>query len=117
VGLRLNGPVAHPESDEEIVSHGVPIGALEVPHSDELIILGRYRSLTAGYPIVAFATRASLPMLGQAGPGRELRFRWIDRFEAVRQQSQREGELRKLTRAVTESFDALGFAPAIPAAN
>lgn len=117
VGLRLNGPVAHPESDEEIVSHGVPIGALEVPHSDELIVLGRYRSLTAGYPIVGFATRASLPVLGQAGPGRELRFRWVDRFEAVRQQAQREGELRTLARAVSDAFDALGFARALPVAR
>ncbi len=117
VGLRLNGPVAHPDSDEEIVSHGVPIGALEVPHSDELIVLGRYRSLTAGYPIVGFATRASLPVLGQAGPGRELRFRWVDRFEAVRHQSQREGELRTLTTAVTDAFEALGFASTVPVAG
>lgn len=109
VGLRLNGPVAHPESEDEIVSHGVPIGALEVPHADELIVLGRYRTLTAGYPIVGFAARASLPMLGQAGPGRELRFRWIDRFEALRQQALREGELRRLSTAVGEAFHALGF--------
>lgn len=114
VGLRLGGPVAHPEGEEEIVSHGVPIGALEVPHADELIVLGRYRTLTAGYPIVGFAARAALPVLGQAGPGRELRFRWIDRFEAVRQQALREGELRTLAAAVGEAFDALGFARPAP---
>lgn len=110
VGLRLNGPVAHPDEDAEIVSHGVPIGALEIPHSDELIVLGRYRTITAGYPIAGFAARSALPVLGQAGPGRELRFRWIDRFEAVRQQALREGELRTLSAAVGEAFEALGFA-------
>lgn len=114
VGLRLNGPVEHPESAEEIVSHGAPIGALEIPHSDELIVLGRYRTLTAGYPIVAFATRASLPVLGQAGPGRELRFRWVDHGEAVRQLALREGELQSLAASVSEAFDALGFADALP---
>jgi biotin-dependent carboxylase-like uncharacterized protein len=116
VGLRLSGAVDHPDTDEEIVSHGVPIGALEVPHSDELIVLGRYRSLTAGYPIVGFAARESLPLLGQAAPGRELRFRWIDREEAVRQRVVHEGERRTLTAAVAEAFDALGFTRRTPLA-
>lgn len=108
VGLRLNGPVLHPDDDTEIVSHGVPIGALEVPHADELIVLGRYRSLTAGYPIVGFAARSSLPLLGQAGPGRELRFRWIDRDTAVRSVRRVEGELQRLEAAVADAFVSLG---------
>jgi len=109
VGLRLNGPVLHPDDDTEVISHGVPIGALEIPHADELIVLGRYRSLTAGYPIVGFASRTSLPILGQAGPGRDLLFRWIDREASVRQCAQREGQLRVLENAVGDAFDALGF--------
>ncbi|MEV0083677.1 biotin-dependent carboxyltransferase family protein [Saccharopolyspora sp. NPDC050642] len=114
VGLRLDGPVLHPDTDTEIVSHGVPVGALEIPHADELIVLGRYRSLTAGYPIVGVASRASLPLLGQAGPGRELRFRWIDRESSVRRFAQLEGELRALEHAVAEALDALGFAAHLP---
>ena len=110
VGLRLDGPVLHPDTDTEIVSHGVPIGALQIPHADELIVLGRYRSLTAGYPIVGVASRASLPLLGQAGPGRELRFRWVDRETSVRRSAEQESELRVLERATTEAFGALGFA-------
>lgn len=108
VGLRLAGPVRHPDTETEIVSHGVPIGALEIPHADELIVLGRYRSLTAGYPIVGVASRASLPLLGQAGPGRELRFRWVDREDSVRRFAQRQEELRVLEHAATE---ALGLPP------
>lgn len=110
VGLRLNGPVLHPESEDEIVSHGVPIGALEVPHADELIVLGRYRSLTAGYPIVGFVTRSAQSTIGQAGPGRELRFRWVDREDAVREHARRENELRTLERAAADAFNSLGLA-------
>ncbi|MBK6009893.1 biotin-dependent carboxyltransferase family protein [Streptomyces sp. MBT53] len=110
VGLRLDGPVLHPDTETEIVSHGVPIGALQIPHADELIVLGRYRSLTAGYPIVGVASRASLPLLGQAGPGRELRFRWVDRETSVRRYAERERALRVLERATAEAFGALGFA-------
>ncbi|MGW3645259.1 5-oxoprolinase subunit C family protein [Streptomyces sp. NPDC000878] len=109
VGLRLEGPVLHPDSDTEIVSHGVPVGALQIPHADELIVLGRYRSLTAGYPIVGVTSRASLPLLGQAGPGRELRFRWVDRETSVRRSAEREGEVRALERATAAAFEALGF--------
>ncbi|MFF3501083.1 biotin-dependent carboxyltransferase family protein [Streptomyces sp. NPDC003247] len=109
VGLRLDGPVLHPDGDTEIVSHGVPVGALQIPHADELIVLGRYRSLTAGYPIVGVASRACLPLLGQAGPGRRLRFRWTDRETSLRRFTQRAAEVRTLGRAAAEAFGALGF--------
>lgn len=109
VGLRLAGPVRHPPGDAEIVSHGVPIGALEIPHADELIVLGRYRTLTAGYPIVGVAARNSLPLLGQAGPGRELRFRWISREEAVRSAVRRADSVRALAAAAGKAFRARGI--------
>ncbi|MFJ5102097.1 biotin-dependent carboxyltransferase family protein [Streptomyces sp. NPDC088554] len=109
VGLRLDGPVLHPDTDTEILSHGVPIGALQIPHADELIVLGRYRSLTAGYPIIGVTSRASLSLLGQAGPGRELRFRWTDRESALRRFARREAEVRVLGHAAAEAFGALGF--------
>ncbi|MBC3193410.1 biotin-dependent carboxyltransferase family protein [Pseudonocardia sp. C8] len=109
VGLRLDGPVKHPDDDTEIVSHGVPIGALEIPHADELIVLGRYRTLTAGYPIIGVAARACLPVLGQAGPGRRLRFRWVDRETAVRRSAEQEAALRALESATSDAFAALGL--------
>ncbi|WP_326685914.1 biotin-dependent carboxyltransferase family protein [Streptomyces sp. NBC_01795] len=117
VGLRLDGPVLHPDSDTEIVSHGVPVGALQIPHADELIVLGRYRSLTAGYPIVGVASRTSLPLLGQAGPGQELRFRWTDRETSLRRFARREAEVRTLEHAVAEAFGALGLSAPLPRTN
>ncbi|MET7572008.1 allophanate hydrolase [Streptomyces sp. NPDC005492] len=117
VGLRLDGPVLHPDTDTEIVSHGVPVGALQIPHADELIVLGRYRSLTAGYPIVGVASRASLSLLGQAGPGRELRFRWTDQETSLRQLARREAEVRALGHAAAEAFGALGFSAPLSRIN
>lgn len=114
VGQRLAGPVLHPDDAAEIVSHGVPIGALEIPHADELIVLGRYRSLTAGYPIIGVASRTSLSLLGQAGPGQELRFHWIDRASSVRQVALREEGIRALERAATDAFTALGLPVSLP---
>lgn len=109
VGIRLDGPVRHPSHDHEVVSHGVPIGAIEIPHSDELIVLGRYRTLTAGYPIVGFVTRQSQDLIGQARPGQELRFAWTDRA-ASRQASLRfEAELLHLAAATLGAFSYLGL--------
>lgn len=104
VGLRLDGPVVHPESLGEIVSHGVPIGAFEIPHGDELIILGRYRTLTAGYPIVAFATKAALPRLGQARPGQKMRFNWVSQQHAVQDYREQQNALLALEERVAKLF-------------
>lgn len=109
VGLRLDGPVVHPEGLGEIVSHGVPIGAFEIPHGDELIILGRYRTLTAGYPIVAFATKASLPMLGQARPGQRMTFRWVSQEEAVDGHHEAQRLLNVLESRVQSLFGAINL--------
>lgn len=108
VGLRLAGPVRHPQGLGEIVSHGVPIGAFEIPHGDELIVLGRYRTLTAGYPIVAFAATSDLPILGQAEPGRRLVFRWITLEESVDRLRAQERELRLLEERSHSALDSLG---------
>lgn len=109
VGLRLDGPVVHPEGLGEIVSHGVPIGAFEIPHGDELIILGRYRTLTAGYPIVAFAAKGSLPRLGQARPGQKMRFRWVSQQQAVEHYREEQGALLALEERVGRLFAAVGL--------
>jgi biotin-dependent carboxylase-like uncharacterized protein len=109
VGVRLDGPVLHPEDDAEIISHGVPVGAVEIPHGDELIVLGRYRTVTAGYPIVAFATTATQPVLGQVTPGSVVQFRWVDQREAERSLWQVETELRALELAVRDVFMAVGL--------
>lgn len=109
VGIRLDGPVLHPESDTEIVSHGVPVGAVEIPHGDELIVLGRYRTVTAGYPIVAFATTATQPLLGQVTPGRRVRFRWVDARTARADMWRAELGLIDLEAAVADVFAAVGL--------
>ncbi|MFB7893659.1 biotin-dependent carboxyltransferase family protein [Microbacterium sp. NPDC056044] len=107
VGIRLDGPVLHPSHVGEILSHGVPIGAIEIPHSDELIVLGRYRTLTAGYPIVGFATRRSQDLVGQVRPGRALQFRWVDRAVGRARALSFEADLAVLQAAAMSAFASL----------
>lgn len=106
VGVRLSGPVVHPEGPE-IVSHGVPVGAVEIPHADdELILLGRYRTLTAGYPIIGVVARTDLNLIGQLVPGQTVRFTWIDRAEAVTLAAAQHAALATLARTVQAAFRA-----------
>ena len=107
VGLRLDGPVVHVRGPE-IVSHGVPIGAVEIPHADdELIVLGRYRTLTAGYPIVGVVARSDLPLLAQLAVGQAVRFRWTSRRDAVARERARAASLAALEKNVTDAFGAV----------
>jgi allophanate hydrolase subunit 2 len=84
------------------------VGAFEIPHGDELIVLGRYRTLTAGYPIVAFAATSDLPLLGQAEPGRRLGFRWISREQSVERLRAQDGELHLLEQRSKTALESLG---------
>lgn len=77
VGLRLAADLPLTGAGE-IVSRGVPVGAVEVPPSGELLVLLRGRLVTAGYPVVAVVTTESLDRLGQVRPGTSVRFALCD---------------------------------------
>lgn len=75
IGLRMAGDLPVRSSTEEMISRGVPIGAVEVPPGDELLVLHRGRGVTAGYPVLAVVTPLALDDLGQVRPGQKVRFR------------------------------------------
>lgn len=83
IGLRMNGPLPERVSRGEVLSRGVPVGAVEVPPGDELLVLHRGRGVTAGYPVLAVATSSSLDVLAQVRPGQRLRFRRVSSAEAA----------------------------------
>jgi allophanate hydrolase subunit 2 len=69
VGLRLDGASFMRATDTEILSRGVPVGALEAPPNGSLIALLRGRPLTAGYPVPFVVGRGWHDLLGQLRPG------------------------------------------------
>lgn len=87
IGLRLSAAtgaaVPVRERSDEVLSRGVPIGAVEVPAGDELLILHRGRGVTAGYPVLAVVTATGLSRLGQARPGQSVEFVRVSLAEAV----------------------------------
>lgn len=102
VGLRLSGELPVRTDSTEMVSRGVPVGAVEVPPGDELVVLHRGRGVTAGYPVLGVATPISLDVLGQVRPGQRVQFRrstveeaqgharnWQERVQLLRRRTQR----------------------------
>jgi biotin-dependent carboxylase-like uncharacterized protein len=83
VGLRAEGPTPSRSATTEILSRGVPVGAVQVPPSGGLLVLLYGRLLTAGYPVPYVATTVSLDRLGQVRPGDHLVLRETDVASAV----------------------------------
>ncbi|MFJ2818555.1 biotin-dependent carboxyltransferase family protein [Streptomyces sp. NPDC091279] len=74
VGLRVAGHVPQRQIAGEVLSRGVPVGAIEAPAGDELLVLMRGRGITAGYPVLAVLTSRALDHAAQLRPGQEIRF-------------------------------------------
>lgn len=97
MGFRLTGPpIAHDARGFNIVSDGIPTGAIQVPGSGEPIILLADRQTTGGYPKIATVATVDLPRLAQQRPGAELRFAAITQTEARRLLRERGVELDRL---------------------
>ncbi|XEC93489.1 biotin-dependent carboxyltransferase family protein [Paenibacillus tarimensis] len=96
MGCRLTGPMLERVSREELLSHGVAPGAVQVPPGGNPIILGADCQTTGGYPKIAHVAHADLPLLAQVKPGDYVRFRRITVAEAQRLDQEREAELRLL---------------------
>lgn len=118
VGLRMAGTspgdIPRRVATGEVLSRGVPVGAVEVPAGDELLVLHRGRGVTAGYPVLAVVTATGLSALGQVGPGRSVRFRRRTVAEAVAAHRAQRGAVHALKNRVRTVFDALRI-PTSPA--
>jgi 5-oxoprolinase (ATP-hydrolysing) subunit C len=117
IGLRLTGPAPRRTRSHEILSHGVPIGAVEAPPGGGLIVLLRGRFVSAGYPIVAVATATAIDRLGQVRPGDALSFRVRTVADAVAELRRREDELHRLAGRVRTAFGAAGIGSVVDPAH
>ena len=106
VGLRLAGSVPARRRAGEVLSRGVPVGAVEVPSADQLLVLHRGRGVTAGYPVLAVVTTRSLDLLGQARPGHHVRFLRKSVREAVAAQRVQSAVIDRLASRTANIFAA-----------
>ena len=82
MGYRLAGTRLERARNDELISCGVPLGAIQIPADGQPIVLMADHQTTGGYPIVATVIRADLPALAQCAPGARITFRVIDLAQA-----------------------------------
>ena len=109
IGLRLGGALPERQSSTEVLSRGVPVGAVEVPSREELLVLHRGRGVTAGYPVLAVVTSRSLDVLAQARPGHTITFRRTTVPDATAKYRAALRELENLRSTVSTVFALLGI--------
>jgi antagonist of KipI len=96
MGIRLQGaPIATAET-RQLLTEGVPLGAVQVPPGGRPIVLFVEHQTTGGYPKIANVAAADLARLGRLRPRDTLRFERISLTAAV-----------ALFRAQEEALDAL----------
>ncbi|GAA3569167.1 biotin-dependent carboxyltransferase family protein [Amycolatopsis ultiminotia] len=106
VGLRVAGPVPQRPVSGEVLSRGVPVGAIEAPAGDELLVLLRGRGITAGYPVLAVLTSAAQDVAGQLRPGQRIRFRRTTAAAATATHLERRRLLDRIAARAQSAFAA-----------
>ena len=76
-GLRLEGPTLESDLPGEMITEGVPLGAIQITPSGQPIILFVEQQTTGGYPKIANVIGVDLHRLGQLRPRVEIRFERI----------------------------------------
>jgi len=74
MGLRLEGPVLATQTKKEMISEGVPLGAIQITPSGQTIIPFVEQQTTGGYPKIANVIGADLHSVGQLRPRDMIRF-------------------------------------------
>lgn len=82
MGYRLEGLTIHHREGADIISDGIPLGAVQVPGDGQPMILLADRPTTGGYAKIATVISVDVPLIAQALPGAHVRFQAISLPEA-----------------------------------
>jgi antagonist of KipI len=82
IGIRLTGNPLLWGSDKNMITEGVPLGAIQLPPGGQPIIMFVEQQTTGGYPKIANVISADMHSVGQLRPRDEIRFAQVSQEEA-----------------------------------
>ena len=82
-GLRLSGKEIFPRNHSQLLTEGVPLGAIQIPPNGHPIILFVDQQTTGGYPKIANVIAADLHRIGQLRPDDPVHFELVGIEQAV----------------------------------
>jgi len=94
-GVRLKGEAVRPREQSELLTDGIPLGAIQVPPDGQPIILSVDQQTTGGYPKIANMIAADMHRVGQLRPRDEVRFAEVSIADAVRALREQEQSLKE----------------------
>lgn len=95
-GVRLKGENVRPREPSELLTEGIPLGAIQVPPDGQPIILFVDQQTTGGYPKIANVIAADMPGVGQLRPRDQVRFTEVSIAEAVKALREQEQWLKDI---------------------
>ena len=95
-GYRLEGPAIQHVTGADIISDGIPLGAVQVTGDGMPIVLLADRGTTGGYTKIATVISTDIPKLAQATPGDTVTFNSVTLDDAHRALREREHVLEEL---------------------
>ena len=108
VGYRLEGNhIAHSKG-ADIVSDGVPFGAVQITGDGQPVILMADRGTTGGYTKIATIIGVDLPVIAQTLPGNTVTFHAVSVEEAHRLLKEQEEAIAQFKDYVQRSSEILG---------
>ena len=84
MGCNFDGPVIETRDKTDIISDGIPFGAVQIPSGGKPIVMMADRQTTGGYAKIGTVISVDLPILAQCKPGDTVRFRQISMNKAQR---------------------------------
>jgi antagonist of KipI len=95
-GLRLMGERLQPREQSQLLTAGIPLGAIQVPLDGQPIILLVDQQTTGGYPKVANVIAADMHRVGQLRPRDEVQFAEVPVAEAIQALREQERWLKEI---------------------
>jgi len=95
-GVRLKGEAIRPRDAKQLLTDGIPLGAIQVPQDGQPIILFVDQHTTGGYPKIANVIAADMHRIGQLRPREQVRFSEVTIAEAIELVRKQEEWLKRI---------------------
>ena len=96
MGIRLEGNSLKLDNENEIITEGVPLGAIQLPSNGYPIISFVEHQTTGGYPKIANVISSELHKVGQLKPGDKFQFELVSLEEAEALRHEREIYVKRM---------------------
>ncbi len=84
MGIRLEGDKIEAKGGVDIISDGIPLGAVQIPSSGKPIIMMADRQTVGGYAKIATVVSADIGLIAQSKPGTKVHFTAVSLKESQR---------------------------------